>query len=242
VAQFFGKYTGIFGGGGGAGTSATPYQEIPVGLINNVNTVYTVTTAPSPIEAFRLFLDGLIQIQNVNYTIVGTTITMTTAPNFGQELYAVFSVDGGAGASGVTSLNAATGAVTVVAGAGISVGTVGPVITITNTGVSPLVVDGNRAAPQLITAAGGLAFAGTQAFTKKYIAGNGGPIVVTANPQIAAGVSDGQQMTIQGTNAVDTVQLSDGNGLALNGAWVGGLNSIITLSWDLVNWVEVSRQ
>jgi hypothetical protein len=238
--QFGGSWQILAQLGGGGGT---PFQEIPSGAINNVNVNFTLANTPASNAALALFLDGLSLEQGVDYTILGTAITMTVAPMFGQHLYAIGSLSSGP-SGGVDDVNGVIGSVIVAAGAGITVGTLGQTITITNTGptTTVLAVDGTRAAPQLITAAGGLSFSGTQTFTKKYIAGNGGPVVVTANPQIAAGTVDGQQLVLQSRDATDTVQLSDGTGLSLNGAWIGGLDSSITLTWDTVNWVEMSRQ
>lgn len=224
------------GGGGG-----TPFQETPAGAVNNVNTVFTASQVPSSAAAFSLYLDGLIQDQGVDYTLVGAVATFAVAPNFAQEVYCTYVVSSG---GDVTSLNGASGAVTVVAGTGISVGTVGTVITVTNTGVASTVlqVDGTRGSPQLITAVGGLSFSGSQPLTKKYIAGNGGAIVVTANPQIAAGNADGQELTIQSRSAGNIVELQDGTGLVMNGPWIGGLDSSITFTWDTASWVEKCRQ
>lgn len=84
--------------------SGAPYQEVPTGLINNVNTVFTVSVAPNSLAAFELFQDGLLLQQIVDYTIVGTTITMTSAPLFGQTLYAVYTVLTGGGAGIITAL------------------------------------------------------------------------------------------------------------------------------------------
>jgi hypothetical protein len=103
--SFYGKYTGIFGsgGGGGGGGGNAPYQEIPAGAINGVNVTFTVSVAPADSQAFELFLDGLILVQGTDYNIVGSTITMAVAPNFGQLLYAVYSVTSGS-TGGVTSV------------------------------------------------------------------------------------------------------------------------------------------
>lgn len=226
----------------GASAPGAPYQQVPVGLINGSNTAFTVSPSPTPTAAFELYLDGLIQVQTVDYTIIGGTITMAIAPAVGQTLYAVFTVIGGA-VSGVSDLNGASGSLTIVAGTGISVGTVGTVITVSNTATSmSRTVVGTVGAPTLITAVGGIGFTGTQDFSKHYIAGNGGAVTVTANPQIAAGVSDGQELTLESTSATNTVTLNNGTGLIMNGPWIGGLGSIITFSWNTVSWVEKGRQ
>lgn len=103
-------------------------------------------------------------------------------------------------------------------------------------------VTGTRGAPSAITAVGGIAFTGTNYTNYWFIAGSGGAVTVTATPQIAAGTNPGQVLTLIGRSATNTVTLSDGNGLSLNGAWVGGLDSVLTLVFDGTNWVEMSRR
>lgn len=101
---------------------------------------------------------------------------------------------------------------------------------------------GSRGSPSLITAAGGIVFTGSDPINDWYIAGDSGAVTVTANPQIAVGSTDGQRLTLTGRHATNTVTLSDGTGLSLNGTWVGGLDSILNLRWDGTNWVEMSRR
>jgi len=74
-----------------AGLIGTPFQEVLAGVVNGVNTVFTVTTAPSTAEAFELFKDGIL-LQETEYTVVGTTITVVVPPALGQSLYGVFTV------------------------------------------------------------------------------------------------------------------------------------------------------
>lgn len=73
--------------------AATPgyEQEVPVGTVNNVNVAFTLSSSPSENKAVQLFQNGLILRQGIDYTILGTAITMTTAPNFGQDLYAFYT-------------------------------------------------------------------------------------------------------------------------------------------------------
>jgi hypothetical protein len=104
------------------------------------------------------------------------------------------------------------------------------------------VVTGSQASPSAITAVGGIAFSGTAYFNVWFIAGNGGAVTVTANPQIGAGSSVGQLLWVIGTSATNTVTLADGNGLSLNGAWVGGNNSALELVWNGAVWTELSRR
>lgn len=89
-----------------------------------------------------------------------------------------------------------------------------------------------------ITAAGGITV--TKAIMR--IAGDGGAIDITANPQIAAG-TDGQIVIIQGTSDVNTVTLDDGTGLALSAQCVLAAQDNITLMYDSgdAEWIETSR-
>lgn len=76
----------------GTGAGAITYaQETPVGVVNSINTVFTLSNAPVSNSALKVYLDGLILKQGTDYTVVGVTITMTTAPLFGQTVYADYS-------------------------------------------------------------------------------------------------------------------------------------------------------
>lgn len=108
-------------------------------------------------------------------------------------------------------------------------------------GGGAMVVSGTRGLPNNITAVGGISFApGTQR-NKIYVQGSGGAVDITAIPQIQAGTIDGQEMLVCGRSDTNTVQLDNGTGLVLNGGALLGVDDCISLSWDTVNWVEISR-
>lgn len=65
-------------------------QEIPTGTVNGANTSFTLTNNPIFTSAHLLFVNGLLLVNGVHYTISGNTITMTTAPAFGQTLVSVY--------------------------------------------------------------------------------------------------------------------------------------------------------
>lgn len=77
-------------GGGGGGLPGVMTQEIPAGAIDGLNTSFTITTAPLGAGYFTLYLNGIYQRVGTDYTRVGTTITMLTAPALGQTLDAVY--------------------------------------------------------------------------------------------------------------------------------------------------------
>lgn len=145
----------------------------------------------------------------------------------------------GSSAATLATVNSNVGSFT---NANITVNAKGLITAASNgTGAAPAIT-GSQASPTLITAGGGISFTGSNYFNIAFIAGNGGAVTVTANPQIAAASAVGQRLTLIGEHATNTVTLADGTGLSLNGAWVGGLNSVLNLVWDGSTWVEESRR
>lgn len=107
---------------------------------------------------------------------------------------------------------------------------------------SPLVkVTGSYASPSLITV-GGFTPAG-RAIEKAYIKGSGGPIDVTANPQVAAGTNDGDELEFECVDNTNSVKWDNGTGLALNGDYTMVKDSVLKLRWNAgaSKWTEVSR-
>ena len=102
-------------------------------------------------------------------------------------------------------------------------------------------VTGSRGTPTDITAGGGIT-PGTSTFQKIYIQGSGGAVTVTANPQVAAGTTDGQRLILVGRSDTNTVTLANGTGLSLNGNITLGDDDTLDLSWDGTSWCEVSRR
>lgn len=56
-------------------------NETPNGVINGVNAVFTLVRAPNPANSLMLWLNGVYQVQGVDYTLSGGTITFTTPPS-----------------------------------------------------------------------------------------------------------------------------------------------------------------
>jgi hypothetical protein len=63
--------------------------EVPVGVVDGINTIYTLLKAPFPANSLQLFenIGGAgqfnLQVSPTNYTIVGNTITYVVAPIIG---------------------------------------------------------------------------------------------------------------------------------------------------------------
>lgn len=66
-------------------------REIPGGTPNGVLTTFSLSYTPDDVNGVTLTLDGLVLRYTTHYTISGTTITMTAAPNTDQTLYAVYT-------------------------------------------------------------------------------------------------------------------------------------------------------
>lgn len=152
------------------------------------------------------------------------TLANTGALTIGAKKIQASKLDSGAATSGYLATADGSGGVTYAA----------------PPSVAPA-ISGTYASPNAITAGGGVSFSGAAYSNIQYVAGSGGAVTVTANPQIAAGVT-GQFLTLISTSATNTVTLADGTGLLLNGSWVGGLNSSITLQYTGAAWLEVSRR
>lgn len=75
-----------------------------------------------------------------------------------------------------------------------------------------------------------------------FVAGNGGAVNLTSNPQIAVPTRIGQMLTIVGTSDVNTVKLEHGTGLHQNGEKILGAKAMITyIALSLAEWVEFGR-
>lgn len=100
---------------------------------------------------------------------------------------------------------------------------------------------GTRAAPLDITAAGGITSHGTQT-ELQFVHGSPGVVTISANPQITAGTQVGQILTLMGTDDTNTLTLSNGNGLVMNGDCTLLNDSVIGFVWDGTNWCELYRR
>lgn len=76
-------------GGGGGGNFV--FNEEPFGVIDSVNTVFTLAFVPSPGNSLQLFLNGAFQTNTgIDYTLVGNTITFVNPPLTGGILRAFY--------------------------------------------------------------------------------------------------------------------------------------------------------
>lgn len=62
--------------------------EQPSGAINGSNVTFTLATTPNPPGALLLIVNGLLMTQGLGYTLSGNIITLATAPQIGDSIYA----------------------------------------------------------------------------------------------------------------------------------------------------------
>ena len=65
-------------------------QEVPTGTVDDVNKVFTLSQMPVNSASVQFYVDGIIQVQGVDYTISSQTITTSSAsvPRIGNTVYA----------------------------------------------------------------------------------------------------------------------------------------------------------
>lgn len=176
-----------------------------------------------------------------NKTISGSSNTFSSIPASAISTGVISIANGGTGQStSGTAFNAL--APDQSGNAGMYLTTDGTIASWGSIAASAPSLDGSRASPTSVAAAVGVVFSGSAYENYYFVQGLAGAVTVTANPQIAAGTLVGQRLVIIGRSATNTVTLSDGNGLSLNGPLVLGLDSIATLVWDGVAWTEANRR
>jgi hypothetical protein len=84
--------SGPCGSGGGSGFAGFSDAEVPAGLVNGSNAVFTLSASPSPVSSLGVFRNGLLQTQGADYTVSGNAITFFTAslPQAGDILQATY--------------------------------------------------------------------------------------------------------------------------------------------------------
>ena len=67
-------------------------DETPSGTVNGVNDTFTLTETPNPTVSLKLYVDGILLTQGVNYNVSVTTVTFVTAyiPITGQSIFATY--------------------------------------------------------------------------------------------------------------------------------------------------------
>lgn len=81
------------GGGGSVSTIEWVFMEVPVGVVDDVNTTFVLDNAPSPTKSLMLFINGVLQIQGAgkDYTLTSDTIQMAVPIQTGSKIVATYS-------------------------------------------------------------------------------------------------------------------------------------------------------
>ena len=84
--------SGPCGTGGGAAGSSFADAEAPAGVVNGVNTVFTLAASPSPASSLALYRNGLLMSQGTDYQLSGRTVTffLASVPQTGDLLTAAY--------------------------------------------------------------------------------------------------------------------------------------------------------
>ena len=73
------------------------------------------------------------------------------------------------------------------------------------------------------------------------VVGDGGPINITKNPQIAAGNNVGEELNLTGMDDTNIVTLDNGDGLLIDGSVDLDSKTILNLLWTGTLWREMSK-
>ena len=60
--------------------------EVPAGIVNGLNQIFTLANVPSPISSVEVYHNGILMEQGLDYTISGGVITFSpaTVPQVGD--------------------------------------------------------------------------------------------------------------------------------------------------------------
>lgn len=69
------------------------FNETPTGTIDGANATFTLSSAPNPAASLEVNLNGqYLKGGGVDFTLSGTTLTMTVAPDVGSTLLVNYTV------------------------------------------------------------------------------------------------------------------------------------------------------
>lgn len=190
-----------------------------------------------------------------NKTISGASNTLSSIPASAVSSGQVAVANGGTNAATLTAHNVIIGNGTA-AVAFAAPGTAGQVLTSNGASSDPTfqavasaapTLNDSVGSPQSVSAAGGISLSSPTYVNFVFVTGNGGAVTVTATPSITAGTAVGQVLHVFAKSDTNTVRLDDeattsGSTLRLNGPWIGGNYSQLTLAWTGTEWYEVARR
>jgi hypothetical protein len=99
-----GDIVSLSGSGGGGGGSSASNQKLDALTFNGSTTTFNLTASsaavtPANAASLLISIDGVLQEPGADYTISGSTITFTTAPESTDTFFGVHMVGGSAASS-----------------------------------------------------------------------------------------------------------------------------------------------
>ena len=73
-----------------AAGSSIAWMETPLGDADGANNVFTLAHVPVPSTALMFHYNGVLQRQDLDYTLSGTVVTMNFVPNPGSKMIATY--------------------------------------------------------------------------------------------------------------------------------------------------------
>ena len=74
----------------GSGIVQPVEYETPNGIIDGINSTFTLSKIPIPPTSLQLFLNGVLLVSITNYTLSGNSINYVSAPQIGDFHYALY--------------------------------------------------------------------------------------------------------------------------------------------------------
>ncbi len=75
---------------GAVGFANIANNEVPAGVINGVNTIFTLAFTPIAPGILLVAINGAVKVQGVDYTLVGQTITFAVPPPGGAVISVLY--------------------------------------------------------------------------------------------------------------------------------------------------------
>jgi hypothetical protein len=247
------------------------YNEVPVGVVNGVNTTFILTQAPINAQSVIAFTDG-IDAAPADFTVEqisgqwAIVFSAGSIPQTGQTPMAVYMT----GSSGV-GVGGGVGAIENVAHAGavgpfyendVNIALMKSFLSGTNMdivdngngtmtfnasgggGGGSFETHGSASSPTAITPSVGIVptAAAEQVWWIAPVSGSGA-VPITASPAIAAGSTIGQVLVLKSVANANYLTIANGSGTDMNGPInMGTFGQAIELQWDGTNWSENSRR